>query len=70
MKANKYKAMIEASGGFTRDGKRGDRPQPLSKEDESALAKAWKKAAVTRQLSEEKEITRKSRSQKYSKIQN
>lgn len=67
MTPNKYKAMIKASGGFTRAVKRGDRPQPLSKEDESALDKAWRKAAMTRPSSEEKETIRKPRLKGYVK---
>ena len=43
MTPEKYKALINASGGFTKDVKRGDRPQPLTKEDELALTKAWRK---------------------------
>lgn len=50
MTPDKFKAMIEASGGFTRPGRRGDRPQPLTKADERAFDKAWKKTAGTRQL--------------------
>lgn len=69
MTPNKYKAMIKASGGFTRGVKRGDRPQPLSKEDESALNEAWRKAGTTRQLSEEKKTPRKPRApQEYIKV--
>lgn len=45
MTPNRYKAMIKASGGFTsaKTRRRGDRPQPLTKEDEIALDKAWEK---------------------------
>jgi len=45
MTPKQYKEMIAASGGFTKaDTKRGDRPQPLTKADESALTNAWRKA--------------------------
>lgn len=60
--------MINASGGFTRTVKRGDRPQPLSKEDESALDKAWRRVAVARQTSEEKETTKTPQAANHIKI--
>lgn len=43
MTPEKYKALINASGGFTKGVKRGDHPQPLSKEDDAALSRAWEK---------------------------
>lgn len=42
MTNERYKAMIEASGGFTPQTRRaGDRPQPLADGDETALSRAW-----------------------------
>lgn len=51
MNQDKYKALIKASGGFTSGVKRGDRPQPLSIEDELALTKAWQKSGKAGQSS-------------------
>lgn len=42
MTPEKYKALIMATGGFTKDARRGDHPQRLTKEDDAALSKAWK----------------------------
>ena len=42
MTPEKYKAIMSAIGGFTKDAKRGDHPQPLTKEDDAALSRAWK----------------------------
>lgn len=43
MTSNEYKAMIKASGGATPGAQRtGDRPQPLTVDEESALTKSWK----------------------------
>ncbi len=51
MTPKQYQAMIKASGGFTKtDRRRGDRPQPLSKNDESALNRAWQKTAEQKQV--------------------
>lgn len=48
MTENRYKAMIEASGGSTPKTRRaGDRPQPLHAAEETALSKAWEIVAVT-----------------------
>ena len=52
MTPKKYQDLIKASGGFTKaDRRRGDRPQPLSQKDESALDRAWKKTAEKQQVS-------------------
>lgn len=47
MTSDKYEKMIIASGGFTKTVKRGDRPQPLTKEDEVALTNAWHKIQIS-----------------------
>lgn len=46
MTSDEYEKMINASGGFTKTVKRGDRPQPLTKEDEIALTNAWHKIQI------------------------
>ena len=44
MTLEKYKALINASGGFTKEGKRGDRTQYLTKEVVLALTQNGKKS--------------------------
>ena len=44
MTTEKYKTLINTSGEFIKDVERGDRPQPVSKEDKPALTKIWKKS--------------------------
>jgi hypothetical protein len=59
MTPEKYKALINASGGFTKDVKRGDRPQPLTKEDEAALTKAWKNLQNREKISVQEKAAKK-----------
>lgn len=60
MTPEKYKALILATGGFTKDTKRGDHPQRLTKEDDAALSKAWKTVRNSSKTSPERaeEISR------------
>lgn len=55
MTPEKYKALILATGGFTKDAKRGDHPQRLTKEDDAALSKAWKTVRSSSKTSPERD---------------
>ena len=59
MTSDKYEKMINASGGFTKTVKRGDRPQPLTNEDEIALTKAWNKIQLAGKTSDSEKSGRK-----------
>jgi hypothetical protein len=53
--------MIIASGGFTKGAKRGDHPQPLTKEDEDALNRAWASVKNSTEGAEKQKTKKRSR---------
>lgn len=61
MTRDKYRAMIIASGGFTKGAKRGDHPQPLTKEDEDALNRAWASVKNSTEGAEKQKTKKRSR---------